>query len=106
MVALIPHCVSCERLDLLELRLRRLDCHRVLKRICTVLDPFLIKDWSVRVLVVFLTLDELSQGEFKLRQVFKHHLLEAQMTSVEKDGDQAGIKLYCCLILYPNLELR
>ena len=58
------------------------------------------------VLVVFLTLDELSQGEFKLRQVLKHHLLEAQMASVEKDGDQAGIKLYCSLILYPNLELR
>ena len=60
----------------------------------------------MRVLIVFLALDEFCQREFELRQVLEHHLLEAQMASVEKDGDQAGIKLYCSLILYPNLELR
>ena len=27
------------------------------------------------------------------------------MASVEKDGDQACVKLYCCLIVYAYLEL-
>ena len=57
------------------------------------------------VLVVFLSLNKFGQRNFKLRQILEHHLLEAEMTPVKKDGNQASIEFNCCLIVNAYLEL-
>ena len=55
------------------------------------LDPLLKKHRGKRVLI-WLALYEQCQGFFELSQVLKHHLLEAEMTSVQIDRDEAGIQ--------------
>ena len=104
-IALVPGCVSCETLDAIQLLFRWLDCHGSFKWVCTILYPLFVQYRSVWVLVVFLSLNKFGQRNFKLRQILEHHLLEAEMTPVEKNGNQAGVKFYCCLIVNAYLEL-
>ena len=86
-IAFISRSVSCQLLDALELLRRRHLRHGCLDRACTVLDPLLVKHGGVRVLVVRFTSDEFAEGHLELREPFEHGLLEAQMASVQEEGD-------------------
>ena len=91
MKVFISFCISCDNFYALELLFVFSMRWFILNILRFLLYPLLEQhrgEW----ILIRLALNEKSHSFFQLRQVFKHHLLETQMASVQEDWNQTSVQ--------------